>query len=260
METNNTWNNIENQIENSNGKSPIVHRDPGIETLFFRAVASGDIDTVTENCKQKVFGNNEGWGHLSDDPITNLKYHFVVTTALITRFCSEGGMPLEEAYGLSDAYIQKMDHCVSESEILKLHDQMALDYASRMRSLKKYATVTKQVSEAIDYIYSHIRERITINDLADAICISPTYLSRIFKKETGLSVSEFIRQQKIELAKNLLRFSDYNLVDIAFILSYSSQSHFIQHFHSQVGMTPKAYRDTNHKSVWNVNRNVPDET
>ena len=56
------------------------------------------------------------------------------------------------------------------------------------------------------------------------------------------------------MSKNLLRFSSYDFADIAAMLSYSSQSHFIQHFRSQVGMTPKAYRDHYYMNNWNVNR------
>lgn len=232
----------------------VQHRNPGEEFLFYRAVAAGHIDIVQENCRRGTFESMEGAGRLSANPITNIKYHFVVTTAMITRFCTEGGMALEEAFRLSDSYIQKMDRCTNIAEIVLLHDQMSLDYAGRMRSLRKYAASSKQVAEAIDYIYVHILERIMVNDLANALCISPTYLSRIFKQEVGVSVSEYIRQRKIELAKNLLRFSDYDLVDISNMLSYSSQSHFIQQFHSQVGMTPKAYRTANYMNNWNVNR------
>ena len=56
------------------------------------------------------------------------------------------------------------------------------------------------------------------------------------------------------MAMNLLRFSAYDFADIAAMLSYSSQSHFIQHFRSQVGVTPKTYRDQNYMNNWNVNR------
>ena len=230
------------------------HRDPGEEFLFYRAVAAGVIEVVQENCSQGAFEKLKGAGRLSDDPLRNLRYHFVVTAAMLTRFCTEGGMAMEEAFGLSDFYIQKMDRCTNLAEIVMLHDKMSLDYAGRMRLLKKHAASSKQVAEAIDYIYVHILERITVNDLASAIRVSPTHLSRIFKQETGVSVSEYIRQRKIDLAKNLLRFSDHDLADIANMLSYSSQSHFIQHFHSQVGMTPKTYRDRNYLNNWNVNR------
>ena len=163
-------------------------------------------------------------------------------------------MPMEEAFSLSDEYIRRMDCCNNMAEIVYIHDQMALDYVCRMRRLKKNIASSKQVAEAIDYIYVHIMDRITVNDLARAVCVSPTHLSRIFKQETGISVSEYIRQRKIDMSKNLLRFSSYDFADIAAMLSYSSQSHFIQHFRSQVGMTPKAYRDHYYMNNWNVNR------
>ena len=226
------------------------HREPGEEFLFYRAVAAGAIDAVQENCSRGAFENLEGTGKLSDDPLMNLRYHFVVTAAMITRFCTEGGMAMEESFDLSDAYIQKMDRCTNLAEIVMLHDQMSLDFAGRMRSLKKHAASSKQVAEAIDYIYVHIMDRITINDLASAICISPTYLSRIFKQETGVSVSEYILKKKIEKAQNLLRYSDSSIIDIANYLSFSSQSHFIQVFKNTVGLTPKKYRDYFYRASW----------
>lgn len=241
-------------LETDGEREPTSHWEPGEEFLFYRAVAAGMIDAVQDNCSRGAFENMEGAGRLSDNPVTNLKYHFVVTAAMLTRFCMEGGMAMEEAFSLSDEYIRRMDCCNNMAEIVYVHDQMALDFVCRMRTLKKNAASSKQVADAIDYIYVHLMERITINDLAAAICVSPAHLSRIFKQETGISVSEYIRQRKIDMAKNLLRFSAYDFADIAAMLSYSSQSHFIQHFRSQVGMTPKTYRDQNYMNNWNVNR------
>ena len=164
------------------------HREPGEEFLFYRSVAAGLIDAVQENCSRGAFENMEGVGKLSDNPVTNLRYHFVVTAAMLTRFCMEGGRPMEEAFGLSDEYIRRMDCCTNMAEIVYVHDQMALDFVCRMRHLRKNIASSKQVAQAIDYIYVHIMDRITVNELADAVGISPTHLSRIFKQETGISV------------------------------------------------------------------------
>ena len=149
------------------------HREPGEEFLFYRSVAEGMIDAVQENCSRGAFENMEGVGQLSEDPVTNLRYHFVVTAAMLARFCMEGGMAMEEAFGLSDEYIRRMDCCTNMAEIVYVHDQMALDYVCRMRNLKKRIASSKQVAEAIDYIYVHIMDRITIQELASAISISP---------------------------------------------------------------------------------------
>ena len=56
---------------------------------------------------------------------------------MLTRFCMEGGMPMEEAFSLSDEYIRRMDCCNNMAEIVYIHDQMALDYVCRMRRDRK---------------------------------------------------------------------------------------------------------------------------
>lgn len=56
----------------------IEHREPTEEFLFYRAVSTGDIETVRKNCEQGRFMEGEGVGVLSRDPVVNLKYHFVI--------------------------------------------------------------------------------------------------------------------------------------------------------------------------------------
>lgn len=234
------------------GSDEVEHRSPTEEILFYRAVASGDLDTVRQNCRQKRFLDSEGVGVLSRNPVTNLKYHFVITTAMITRLCKQNGMELELAYGLSDFYIQKLDDIHTIQGIQNLHDKMVMNYTEKMRNICRKDTNSKHINICKEYIYAHIKERITIEDLADELGVSASYLSRLFKRETGNSVSDYIREQKIEMAKNLLRYSDYSMIDIANRLAFSSQSHFIQRFRESVGMTPKKYRDLNYMVQWDI--------
>ena len=112
--------------------------------------------------------------------------------------------------------------------------------------------MSKPVTQCIDYIYAHIKERITIERLAEYTELSTSYLSRLFKQETGVSVSDYVREKKIEKAQHLLKFCDYSLIEIANYLSFSSQSHFIQLFKDFTGITPKKYRDLYSSSAWNV--------
>ena len=192
----------------------------------------------------------EGVGVLSRNPVTNLKYHFVITTAMVTRLCRQHGMELEQAFRLSDFYIQKLDDIHTAERVQSLHDEMVIDFTEKMRRRIRSDTNSKHINACKEYIYSHIKERITIEDLAYEFGVSASYLSRLFKQETGVSVSGYIREQKIEVAKNLLRFSDYSMIDIANRLSFSSQSHFIQQFRESVGMTPKKYRDEYYMVQW----------
>ncbi len=238
------------QSELDNSESEFLHRSPSIEYSFYNAVKSGDMETVIQNCEKDAFINLEGTGVLSRNPITNIKYHFVVTTAMITRYCIEGGLEPEQAYRLSDFYILKMDSCTTIRQIADLHHIMAKDFTGKMILQKKSSILSKPVMQCIDYIYSHIKERITIQNLAEYTGMSSNYLSRVFKQNLGVSISDYIRQLKIEKATHLLKYSDTPIVDIANYFSFSSQSHFIQTFENFIGMTPKKYRDKYCKSMW----------
>lgn len=238
--------------ETKDSEEEKFHRPLNDEQLFFHAVSSGDIDFVRQNCRQKKFIETDGVGLLSRDPVINLKYHFVITTAFVTRLCVESGMEMEQAFRLSDFYILKLDSIHTIQSVIDLHDRMVLDFTGKMRFLIRNLGASKPIISCIDYIYAHIKERITIEDLAEYTGLSASYLSRLFKKETGVSVSDYVREKKIEKAQHLLKYCDYSLIEIANYLSFSSQSHFIQLFKDFTGMTPKKYRDLHASSNWNV--------
>ncbi|MDO4632459.1 MAG: helix-turn-helix transcriptional regulator [Eubacteriales bacterium] len=228
------------------------HKDLQEEYQFYQAVVNGDVDAVRKNCEQNRFVADEGVGQLSRDPVTNLKYHFVITTAMVTRLCRQKGMELEQAFRLSDFYIRKLDDLHATEQIMHLHDEMVLDFTAKMRKYRRGDTVSRHISVCKEYVYAHIKERITVDTLANELGVSSSYLSRLFKKETGSSVSGFIREQKIEMAKNMLQYSQYTIIEIANRLAFSSQSHFIQQFRELTGMTPKKYRDEHFRQKWNI--------
>ena len=213
--------------------------NPEIE--FYSCIKAGDVERVRELCKDPLV-DKPGLGKLSNDPLQNLKFHFVITTALVARYCIQGGMDLSAAYGLSDYFIQKADQCKRTEDISKLHPKMCIEYAKRMRDLRKNSVCSIQIAQCIDYIYDHLHARITVAELADHVHLSESYLSRLFKKEVGTSISDYIRRQKLETAKNMLVYSDYRSAEIATILCFPSQSYFTEIFHKYTGMTPGEYR------------------
>ena len=154
------------------------------------------------------------------------------------------------AYRLSDFYILRMDSCTTVRQVADLHHEMVKDFTGKMILQKKSSILSKPVMQCVDYIYTHIKERITITTLAEYTDLSESYLSRVFKQNLGISISDYIREKKIEKATHLLRYSDKPIVDIANYLSFSSQSHFIQIFENYTGLTPKKYRDKYYKSMW----------
>ena len=220
----------------------IKHREPTEELLFYRAVASGDIKTVKKNCERQRFTECDGVGVLSKNAVTNMKYHFVITTAMITRLCKQNGMEMEQAFRLSDFYIQKLDGIHTVEEVQSLHDEMVMDYTEKMRRYFRDNTYSKHINASKEYIYSHIKERITIEDLADSLGVSASYLSRLFKKETGMLFVDYIQKERIEAACNMLTYSDYTAAQISEYLCFSTQSYFIKIFRKYTGTTPAKYK------------------
>ena len=219
------------------------------EFVFYEAVKQGNLELVKKNCEENAFVSSVEMGVLSKHPLYNIKYHFIITAAMITRFCVEGGMELERAYRLSDFFITKMDQCKAIDEVVDLHHIMVLNYTEKMKIIHKKAIISKSVSQCVDYIYNHLHKRITLKELAEYTKLSESYLSKLFKQEIKSSISEYIRQKKIEEAKNLLQYTEYKIVDIANYLAFSSQSYFIQVFLAETGLTPKRYRDIYYRTI-----------
>ena len=243
MENNDNYFNPDNEM----------HRAPDEEIEFFHAVCHGHIDKKYKNHEEHRFLDAGGVSRLSNDPVQNLKYHMVVTAALITRNCIEKGLEQEKAFRMSDFYIRKLDNARTEEEVERIHDALVLDFTGKMRLLRKKKGISKPVNQCLDYIYSHIYERITIEELASYTNVSKTYLSRQFAKEVGIPVSDYIRENKIEIAQEKLRTTEESILDISCMLSFASQSHFINVFKTVTGMTPKKYRTLNQGSRWSVN-------
>ena len=222
-------------------ESNILRAPYNPELEFYSVIKSGDTKKTLELCRQSLL-DKPGLGTLSEDPLRNVKYHFVITAALVARYCIEGGMEVSVAFSLSDFYIQKADMCKTPQDVADLHRIMCLDYAKRMKNLRKEKICSKHVANCIDYIHDHLHTRITASYLADYVGLDPSYLSRQFKKEAGVSISEYIRFKKIETAKNMLVYSDYSPSRISSILAFPSQSYFTEIFHKHTGMTPLGYR------------------
>ena len=94
----------------------------------------------------------------------------------------------------------------------------------------------------MDYIYDNLHTKITLDKLAETVNLSPAYLSRLFHKEVGMTISEYIMMKRIQAAENMLKFSEYSSLEISNYLCFSSESHFIHLFKKHTGETPKNYR------------------
>lgn len=212
------------------------------ELSFYQSIRNGDMKEMhrlfTPLCE-------EGFGRLSDNSLRNLKYHLIITIAFITRFCMEGGLEMETAYNMSDIYIRRVDTCTSEEEIHEIHKELCESYVRTMQNRRPKNHYSKPVHIAVDYIYDNLHNDITLPDIANEVGLSESYISRLFHRETGHSISGYVILKRVEAAKNLLIYTDYSTAEISSFLNFSSESHFIATFRKLTGNTPKKFRLTN---------------
>lgn len=99
------------------------------------------------------------------------------------------------------------------------------------------------VNQAVDYINKNYKERITLELLSKELFISPNYICGLFKEVTGVNLSKFITNVRIEKAKEYLHIVHYNVSDIANMVGYSDAKYFSNVFKQSCGVTPSEYRN-----------------
>ncbi len=226
-------------LEYYNRENGIRHHAYNREMEQYCLLRDGDERAIEESVKMWESGQT---GHIVDDPVKNMLYLCVASVTLATRFAIEGGMDSETAYSASDLYIRKFDRCRTVAELRAAHKDMFTFFTCKMSEIQRGSAMSKAVLQCIDYIRLHLHERITLKKLAEQTGLSPSYLSVLFARETGVPVSEYIMERRIETAKNMLAFSELSSAEIASTLAFSSQSHFSRAFREQAGMTPGEYR------------------
>jgi len=157
-------------------------------------------------------------------------------TNLINFFSLEAGQsPLKiSARHESSRAVANIGQCQQwlKNEIEKLLDD--LDAA------EKYS---RNVQKAINYIRENFADKdLGLNDIADAVALSPTHLGFLFKKETGVTVNHFITAVRMDNAMEMLRSADCKMYEIAESVGYRSSQYFSQVFTRHVGCMPKEYQ------------------
>lgn len=184
-------------------------------------------------------------GILAPEQLRQMKNTFIVSTTLVSRAAIRGGMDVEDAFSLSDAYIQKCELLTRPDQILNLQYHMILEYTQKVERIRMGKRPSKLAMEVANYIQHHLSEPITAENIAKELYLSRPYLSRKFIEETGESLTDFILKEKTEEAKRLLRYSEKSLTAISNYLGFSSQSHFSRVFKKYTGTTPGEYREQN---------------
>lgn len=134
------------------------------------------------------------------------------------------------------------------AELICLLREIAMKVSAHIHLLKQ-TNINNIIKDTIRYIKGHYREALTLNDLAAEVNVSTYYLSRMFKKETGSNLSEYLNDMRLEAAKGLLSETDLKLYEVGERVGIPDPHYFSRLFKKQIGITPSQYREKANSSL-----------
>ncbi len=216
-----------------------THTSYESEILFFSCIMHGDTLRLGK-CLEDLFNSGIVAGKLSEDNLRQMKYWAVSCVTIATRYAIQGGLPEMEAYNLSDRFIRDIDHIDDENCILNYLIDASFVITERIKAIKIQNNYPAPVRKCVSYIDKNLHDRISLDDLAEISNLSKDYLSQLFRKTTGITVTEYIKKRRLDSAKKLLD-RDSSIGHTAYALGFCSESYFISCFKKEFGMTPKEY-------------------
>lgn len=176
------------------------------------------------------------------DTLRRHKNNTLVLLTICSRASMRGGLSPEIAYNLNDYYAQKIEECKSMTDTTKVCQKLLEDYVGRVRESRENPNVSDCIRNSCEYIKGHLSEVISVKKLAEQSGYTEYYFSRKFKKETGVSVNEYVLHEKIERAKTMLTGSTASIQSISDSLAFGNRSYFYSCFQKEVGSSPSEYR------------------
>ena len=190
----------------------------------------------------KLVPNQSTIDYLNENPIQILQAMLTTLMVLSIRSAITGGLPTALAYKLITYYLNQIQKTSTIHQLNQLKITILMDITSQMKQINK-TKISRPISDTIFYIEKNLYQNISLTDICENLHFNPSYLSRLFKKEMNLTISEFILMEKIEEAKRLLILSDHSILEISILLHFTDQSYFTKSFKKVTGVTPKVYRN-----------------
>lgn len=209
------------------------------EQLLMQAIREGR----TEDAIRLAESMDRDSGRLSRTEVSHRRNLAIIGISLCARAAIDGGISPEEGYRLSGYYIQKCDSSQDPAHLLHYRNRAIEELTVRVKQKLEKPRTSSHVERAKDYVRKHYREKIYLDDIADSIGISPTHLSKLFKKETGQCLQDYINEERVFRAASLLMYSELSLMEIAEYVHFPSQSYFGKIFKQFKGVSPRIFRD-----------------
>jgi AraC-like DNA-binding protein len=216
-------------------QDPSVLLSPNEEQLLF-AIKTGQVEACVyyaQKSSQELFTS-----HLY--VLSHLRTRLRELAVLMTHAAVEAGLPDQTAFVELNDLFRALDQ---EHDYTRL-EELYLDAATRLCKLVEQANRRPSaiVEEAKELLESSFRQDLTLKTVAEKLAVSQSHLSRLFRKETGFTFTEYLNRLRLEEAARLLLDRSLSVTDVCYQVGFQSLPHFQRLFRDFYGKSPSAYR------------------
>ena len=193
---------------------------------------------------QKVL--NEIFGHIffaTGGNFEVIKARVLELIVLLSRAAMEGGADVEQIFGLNYRYLNEIHNFRTVEELTYWLSKIMARFTDLVFNLTDVKHVDV-IYKAVDYIKRNYMKKITLEEVASHVYLSPSYFSKIFKEEMKVNFNTYLNNVRIEMSKKLLMDDSIVLVDLSNLVGFEDQSYFSKVFKKITGVSPGKYRES----------------
>lgn len=233
------FHNFEVKSEDSLLSIKILEERYNAEREMMQAISQGAIHKV-----EKIFVNpsNFVFEKRTDDPVRNMKNYLIISNTLFRKAAEYGAVHPFYIDGISTGFAKEIENVKSVSDASRLLQDMIRKYCLLVKkhSMKNYSLLIQKVLTIID---ADLTADLGLKRLAEILNVNASYLSALFKKETGRTLTEYVTKKRIDHAAFLLRSTNLQIQTVAQHCGVFDVNYFAKIFKKQTGKSPKEYRE-----------------
>ena len=209
------------------------------ENRLLDAVSKGKLHLVTAIASSV---SHSGTQHKQADSLRDRKNDLIILKTLLRKAAEYGGVHPLHIHQLSSRYAQQIEQVHTIKESMLLQEDMIRSYCLlvKQHSLSKYSYY---VGQAITLVQYDLTADLSLKSIAGQVNVNASYLSNLFHKEYGCTLTEFVNRQRMERGMALLQYTSRSVQEISTDCGIQDTNYFIKLFKKQTGMTPNRYRE-----------------
>lgn len=180
------------------------------------------------------------------EPIRNIKNYSIILNTLMRKATEQGGVHPMHIDRLSSEFARKIETTALWEDFMELWQDMAKKYCLLVKnhSTKKYSLLVQHIIARVDF---DLTADLSLKANAEALNVNASYLSTLFKKETGLTLTDYVNRKRVEHAIYLLNSTDMPISAVGQRCGIQDDNYFTKIFKKYTSITPKQYRQQNNR-------------